>query len=494
MFQTEDYNLYQDIQTRTNGELFLGVVGPVRTGKSTFIRRFMSQAMIPGMSPQSQTMTTDELPVSGKGTLITTVEPKFVPKEAANLKMNDQVQIQLRLIDCVGFVVEGATGIYDQDKERMVKTPWFDEEIPFTKAAGIGTEKVIKDHATAGIVLTCDGSFGDIKREQFIPAEEKTVARLKEIGKPFICIINTVHPYGEAASKLAEELSEKYKVTCLPVDCDHMQADTVHRILEAILYAFPVTSVNFFMPGWMDMLDESSALKQTMIESAKNYMQQIMTMNDIESNRSLLQNAYVKRCTIEEIHMDTGVVVIRLDFEKNEYYTMLSQMLGTDIHDEYELFDLLCDLAKKKDEVRKIAEAMQDVRQKGYGAVMPGREEIKLQEPLLVRHGSKFGVNIRASASSVHMINAEIETEIAPIVGTQQQAQDLIDYIKAAQADTNQQSIWDTLIFGKTMGELVDEGMKTKISKMTENCQEKMQETLKKIINESKGNVIFVII
>ena len=494
MFQSEDYDLYQDIQTRTNGELFLGVVGPVRTGKSTFIRRFMSQAMIPGMAAESQTMTTDELPVSGKGTLITTVEPKFVPKEAVRLKMSEQVQIQVRLIDCVGFVVDGATGIYDNENERMVKTPWFEEEIPFTKAAGIGTEKVIKDHATVGIVLTCDGSFGEIGREQFVPAEERTVAQLKEIGKPFICIINTVNPYGEAVCELAETMSEKYGVTCLPVDCDHMQADTVHRIMQAILYAFPVTAVNFFMPGWISMLDENHALKQTMVACAKTYMQQIMTMKDIEKNRTLLQNPYVERCTIEEVHMDTGVVVIRLDFVKNDYYAMLSEMLGSEVHGEYELFDLLCDLAKKRQEVDKIAEAMQEVSQKGYGAVMPGRDEIKLEEPELVRHGSKYGVNIRASAPSVHMINAEIETEIAPIVGTQQQAQDLIDYIKAAQTDTNQASIWDTLIFGKTMGELVDEGMKVKISKMTEECQEKMQETLKKIMNESNGNVIFVII
>lgn len=494
MNQSGEFDLYQDIQTRTHGQLFLGVVGPVRTGKSTFIRRFMNQVVIPNMENEDKSVATDELPVSGKGTLITTVEPKFVPKEAVKMTMGNHIDIKIKLIDCVGYVVEGATGVFDKESERMVKTPWFDEEIPFTKAAQIGTEKVINDHSTIGIVVTCDGSFGEIKREEFIPAEERTVMELKQIGKPFVIVLNSSRPYSEETKAMAEEIGEKYNVSCLPLNCDQLKNEDMEKILQTVLYEFPVTALNFYVPKWMDMLCETHPLRVGILETVKEYINHIFTVKDIEKYKELMSSEYLEKCYIESVDMATGNVTIQMSFAMKYYYEMLSSILGKPIHGEYEFFKELGELTGKKNEFMKVSQAIEQVHQKGYGVVAPQRDEIVVEEPQIIKHGNKFGVNIKATAPSIHMISAAIQTEIAPIVGTQQQAQDLIDYIKSAENGPEQQSIWETLIFGKTMGELVDEGIKTKVGKMTDNCQEKLQETLQKIINESNGNVIFVII
>lgn len=494
MLQPAEFNLYKDIQTRTNGELFLGVVGPVRTGKSTFIRRFMNQMVIPNLEDNDQKIATDELPVSGKGTLITTVEPKFVPKEAVNMSVGDNIDIKLRLIDCVGYIVDGATGIFDQDQERMVKTPWFSEEIPFSQAAHIGTDKVIKDHATIGIVITSDGSFGEIERGQFEDAEAQTIQELRAIGKPFIIILNSMKPYSESTQSVADELSMKYGVTCLPLNCDQLRQKDIHNIMQAILYEFPVNAVNFYMPKWMDMLPQNHELRTNLIEMIGKYMDKIFTVKDVEKNKQLIDSPYLEKYYIDEIDTASGTVNIILSFDDAYYYEMLSRLLGKEIRGEYEFYKELSELVEQRTKFDAVSDAIDEVRQKGYGSVMPLRDEIHVEDPVIIKHGSKYGVNIKASAPSIHMISANIETEIAPLVGTQQQAQDLIDYIKAANTDENPQSIWQTLIFGKTMGELVDEGLKTKIGKMTDSCQEKLQETLQKIINESSGSVIFVII
>lgn len=494
MLGQEEFDLYKDIQSRTKGELYLGIVGPVRTGKSTFVRRFMNQVVIPNMEKQHQQLATDELPVSGKGTLITTVEPKFVPKEAVKMSIDDHLDIKVRLIDCVGYVVDGASGVYDQDKERMVKTPWLSEEIPFSQAAHIGTDKVIKEHATIGIVVTTDGSFGELRREQFIPAEEQTISELKGLGKPFIIVLNSSTPYSDQTQALAREIEQKYTVTCVSVNCDQLHQSDIYAIMKAILMEFPINTINFFLPKWIEMLPEDDEIRQSIIETAKNFLERISTVKDIEQNKKLINNKFLEKYYIDDIDTATGAVSINLDIKKSNYYQMLSKLLNKDIKGEFDFYHELSDLVEQKNKIQLVSSAMSEVKQKGYGSVMPPKDEIVIKEPVIIKHGNKYGVNIKATAPSIHMISAEIETEIAPLVGTQQQAQDLVDYIKNANDSEDKNSIWNTLIFGKTMEELVDEGMKTKISKMTDNCQEKLQETLQKIINDSNGSVIFVII
>ncbi len=489
----DQFNVYKDIQARTGGEIYIGVVGPVRTGKSTFIRRFMEQVMIPNMEEKDRQMATDEVPVSGKGKMITTVEPKFIPKNAVNIQLSDDISVKMRLIDCVGFMVEGATGHMEEDKERMVKTPWFDEEIPFGRAAHIGTEKVIRDHSTIGIVMTCDGSFGELARDSFAEPEAQTVEELQKIGKPFIIVLNSAKPYSESAKQMEKELSEKYGVACIALNCDQLRKEDIHRIMEALLLEFPVAQINFYTPKWLDILPAEHPLKTAILDSVRAFLTNISVVRDVRLSQELLKNEYMDKFFIEEINMAAGVVKITLTFDMKYYYELLSGILGCEISGEYELFRVMKELVDKKNEFDKVAAAINEVHQKGYGVVTAGKDEIDIMEPELVKHGNKFGVNIRASAPSIHMISAGIETEIAPIVGTQQQAQDLIDYIRAAQIDSTQ-AIWDTLIFGKSIGELVDEGMKGKISKLTDECQQKLQETLRKIINDSKGNIIFVII
>lgn len=495
MIEYKDFNLYRDIRERTGGELFIGVVGPVRTGKSTFIRRFMSQMVIPAMDETNKSLATDELPVSGKGTLITTVEPKFVPKEAVSVSLGGgRLDVRIRLIDCVGYIVDGASGVMDKEKERMVKTPWFKEEIPFSKAAHIGTQKVIRDHSTIGIVLTGDGSFGEIGRPQFEAAEEKTISELKAIGKPFIIILNCTEPDNDETLKLCKRLEEKYGVSALAVNCDKLMRQDIDRIMSAVLFEFPISAVNFFLPEWFELLPPENLLRNAVLECARAFMEKIFVIKDIEINQALITNDYIEKYYIDEINTATGNVNISIKLKSCYYYELLSQMLGAPVHGEYELMCHLNMLSEKKQQFDKVAQALTQVSQKGYGAVMPARNEITVEDPVIIKHGSKYGVNIKVNAPSIHMISANIETEIAPLVGTQKQAQDLVDYIKDSAAESEDGSVWNTLILGKSMGELVDEGVKTKISKMTDTCQEKMQETLQKIINESNGNVIFVII
>ncbi|MBB5263599.1 stage IV sporulation protein A [Catenibacillus scindens] len=489
----EQFNVYKDIQARTGGEIYIGVVGPVRTGKSTFIRRFMEQIMIPNMDEKDRGMATDEVPVSGKGKMITTVEPKFIPKSAVSLRLDGDISVKMRLIDCVGFMVEGATGHMEDEKERMVKTPWFDEEIPFSRAAHIGTEKVIRDHSTIGIVMTCDGSFGELDRQAFEDPEQQTVAELKKIGKPFIIVVNSAKPYSDSTSQLCTQLSDKYGVAAIAMNCDQLCKEDIQRLMETLLMEFPVCQINFYTPKWLDILPPKHPLKAAVLDSVGGYLAKISVIRDVRQWQELLKNDYMDKFFIEEINMSTGIVKITLSFAMKYYYELLSSTLGCPIQGEYELFKVMKELVAKKQEFDKVAEAISQVHQKGYGVVTAGKEEIQIMEPELVKHGNKFGVNIRASAPSIHMISAGIETEIAPIVGTQQQAQDLVDYIRLAQSGSGE-AIWDTLIFGKSIGELVEEGMKGKIAKLNDECQLKLQETLRKIINDSRGNIIFVII
>lgn len=486
-------NVYSDIQVRTGGEIYIGVVGPVRTGKSTFIKRFMDIMVLPFMQDDHErSRALDELPQSSGGRTITTTEPKFIPKESAEIKLNGDISVKVRLIDCVGFMVEGAAGHMEEDMERMVKTPWFDKEIPFTQAAEIGTEKVINDHSTIGIVVTTDGSFGELPRENYLPAEEKTIMELKKLHKPFIVLLNTSRPYSEDSKAIAEDISRRHQVTAVPVNCEQLKKEDIHEIMEKILFEFPVSTIEFYMPKWVEMLPAGHSMKQDIVEKIRTAVANMNCMKDIASSDWDLNSEYIKRSKIDRINMADGTVKILLDVDEAYYYEMLSDLIGETVTGEYQLLHMLQEMAKMKKEYVKVRDAMESVRCRGYGVVTPDKEEIQLDTPEVIRHGNKFGVKIKAESPSIHMIRANIETEIAPIVGTEEQAKDLIRFI--SDSTTSDEGIWATNIFGKTVEQLVNDGISGKIAMIGEESQMKLQETMQKIVNDSNGGMVCIII
>ncbi len=491
--ENQEFNLYKDISQRTGGEIYIGVVGPVRTGKSTFIKRFMDIMVIPRIENEhDRTRAMDELPQSSGGRTITTTEPKFIPKEAVEIAINDTAKVKVRLIDCVGYMVEGATGHMEEDTERMVKTPWFKEEIPFTQAAQIGTRKVIQDHSTIGIVVTTDGSFGELPREAYRDAEEQTIAELKRLGKPFIVLVNTSRPYSEEAKDTAAELEKKYKIKAMPVNIDQLKKEDIINVLEQVMYEFPLSVVEFYTPKWMDIMSVSNPMKEELIEKLREIMNHVESVRDLLGQDLSLDSEYVRKCKFDHINIAEGTAAFQLEADNRYYYEMLSSMTGENITGEYQLMQLLMTLAEMKREYSKVLNALESVRQKGYGVVTPDREEITLDTPTVIKHGNKYGVKIKAQSPSIHMIKANIETEIAPIVGTQQQAQDLIRYI--SDAETSKEGIWETNIFGKTIEQLVHDGITGKIAMIGEESQIKLQDTMQKIVNDSNGGMVCIII
>jgi len=488
-----EFDLYKDIQNRCKGEIFVGVVGPVRTGKSTFIKRFMDLMVLPNMeeSPE-KTRLQDELPQSGTGRTITTTEPKFIPKNAANIKLAEDVSVNLRMVDCVGYMVDGASGHMEDEMPRMVKTPWFEEEIPFVKAAEVGTRKVIKEHSTVGIVVTTDGSVTDIDRASYEAAEKATIEELLALHKPFVVIVNSSRPYSEDALRVAENIRNTYGVSAIPVNCQQMKKEDIQLILEKLLYEFPVSVMEFYMPKWVEMLENTHPFKTGLMESIKNLTKDIRCMRDVIERQLTMENEQVKHCVTEHIGMEDGIVRVLLNLEDTCYYQMLSDWIGSEIRNEYDLLQLLKEYASMQKEYKKVLNAMDSVRHTGYGVVTPERTEIELDTPEIIKHGSKYGVKIKAVSPSVHFIRANVITEIAPIVGSEQQAKDLISYIGQSRDDSD--SIWDTNIFGKTVEQLVYDGISSKIAMIGEESQQRLQETMQKIVNDSTGGFICIII
>ena len=488
------FDVYNDIQARTGGEIYIGVVGPVRTGKSTFIKRFMDLLVIPNIEDvHSKERAIDELPQAAAGRTIMTTEPKFIPKEAAKITLDDKTDVKIRLIDCVGYMVEGASGHIESDHERLVKTPWFDHEIPFTQAAEIGTKKVINDHSTIGIVVTTDGSFGELPRENYLIPEKRTIEELKRLGKPFIVLLNTNKPYSNDTIKIAEEISAQNDVTVLPVNAEQLKRDDITRIMENVLSVFPITEIDFFMPKWAEMLPRDHWLKVDLLASVKNLFNNLTQIKDAREQNLVTDSEYVKQFKVDKVDMQNGTVQVDVEFDDMYYYKILSDLIGVPIGGEYQLISTLRELAAKKAEFEKVSYAVEQVRAKGYGVVSPVKEEIKIEEPEVLKHGNKYGVKIKATAPSIHLIKADILTEVAPIVGTEEQAKDLINYI-TENAKENPEGIWETNIFGKTIRQLVDDGINTKINKLTDESQMKLQETMQKIINDSNGGLICIII
>lgn len=485
-------DIYKDIESRTNGEIYMGVVGPVRTGKSTFIKRFMELLVLPAIKEEHSRMRAqDELPQSAAGKTVMTTEPKFIPKEAVDITIGDGVEFKVRMIDCVGYMVNGAEGHEEDGKERLVKTPWYDYDIPFTKAAEIGTKKVIFDHSTVGIVVTCDGTVTDIERDAYVEPEERTIAELKEIGKPFIMLLNSQRPASPETIALADELAESYGVSVIPVNCDQLRKSDVNNIFEKLLLDFPVTAINFNIPKWVEAMDNDSSIKTYLIQVAKDTFDGITHMKDVEM---LVREAdeYIERIDMSGINLADGNVNIGIKLFDKYYYDMISEMLDSDVRNEYDFIKEIKAMAETKNQCQKVSVALLQSLKTGYGSVTPEEDEIKLDDPELIRSGNKYGVKIKAQAPSIHLIKANITTEIAPIVGSEDQARDLIKYIKSDGMEDD--SIWSVSIFGKTIRQLVDDGLKTKINKINQESQQKLQDTMEKIVNDSNGGMVCIII
>ena len=491
----KDNMLYQDIAQRTDGDIYVGVVGPVRTGKSTFIKRFMDLLVIPNIDNEyKRERAQDELPQSAGGRTIMTTEPKFVPNEAVGITVGDNIKLNVRLVDCVGYLVNNAIGYLEDDMPRMVKTPWNTEEIPFEEAAEIGTRKVIKEHSTIGVLVTTDGSVTDIPREDYIGAEERVVKELKELNKPFIIVLNSSEPESDYTRSLAEKLQEKYDAQVVPTDCENLSRDKIDEIFGRVLYEFPIDRVNISFPRWVDGLPEDHWLKEELYDEIKNTFKDVSILKQIDNRITNLQDTdVISNSVINEIQLGTGSINITINLLDNLFYKVLTEISKVPITNEGELFSTMISFANVKKEYDKIAIALKEVNTKGYGIVSPSIDELILEEPEMVKQGSRYGVKLRAKAPSIHMIRADIETEVSPIVGSEKQSQELVEYL-LSEFESNPKKIWESNIFGKSLHELVNEGLQTKLLKMPEDAQEKLQETLERIINEGSGGLICIIL
>ena len=487
--------LYQDIATRTQGDIYLGVVGPVRTGKSTFIKRVMETLVIPHIDGDfRRERAVDELPQSAAGKTIMTTEPKFIPEEAVVIELEQNVRLNVRLIDCVGYIVPSSLGYIENEMPRMVVTPWFEQEVPFNMAAEVGTRKVITEHSTVGIVVTTDGSISDIPREEYEEAEERVISELKEINKPFVVLLNCVHPKSEAAKSLSARLSEKYGVPVLPLNCVELDEEDIKLLIRQMLYQFPVKEISFEMPRWINMLANDHWLKSAVFQQIKESVKNLKTISEVSGScTAIAQCEYVTEAAMKQIDLGTGAARMNISLQADLFYRILSEETGLEIQGEAGLLPLLKELAQMKTEYLKFKDALEEVEATGYGIVMPTLDQLSLEEPEIVKQGGKYGVRLRAQAPSIHMMKANITTEVSPIVGSESQSEDLVMYL-LKEFDENPQKIWDSNIFGKSLHALVNEGLHNKLYRMPAEARLKLQETIERIINEGCSGLICIIL
>lgn len=488
-------SIYRDIAERTGGDIYIGVVGPVRTGKSTFIKRFMQTLVLPNIEDQySKERAKDEMPQSAAGKTVMTTEPKFVPDEAVTVRFEDNVSMRVKMIDCVGYIVSEALGTLENGQERMVNTPWRDEPMPFVQAAEYGTEKVIKDHSTIGVLVTTDGTIGEISRESYINAEERVVGELKAIGKPFVIVLNSAMPDSPEALSLAYELEEKYKAPVALVSCVELDFEDISHILELVLNEFPVADMRFSVPAWISALPALHPVKASIKNSLSEIASVISKIGDIKKALALLENnEFVEKYLLSEINLGIGSAMIELCFADELYYSILSELTSFNISNESELVSLLQELSVMKAQYERVSEALKMTDEKGYGIVMPTKDELKLDEPEIIKQNGGYGVKLSASAESIHMIRANIKTEINPIVGTEQQSEEMVKYM-LSEFEADPQKLWNSNMFGKTLYELINDGLYSKLEHMPEESRGKLSETLERIINEGSNGLICILL
>ncbi len=491
----ESSSIYKDIALRTEGDIYIGVVGPVRTGKSTFIKRFMERLVIPNIeSDYRRERATDELPQSAAGKTIMTTEPKFIPEEAVEINLDPSASFNVRLIDCVGYIVPSSLGYIENDQPRMIMTPWFDKEIPFNMAAEIGTRKVITEHSTIGLVVTTDGSISDIPRAEYEEAEERVVAELKEIDKPFVVLLNCQNPKAPNAQQMREHLEERYKVPVLAVNCLELEEDDIRRILAKVLYEFPVKEVGFDLPGWIMSLEAGHWLKTAIYASVRKCAGNLHKIGQVASHMGdLNQCEFINNVALHSVDLGSGSARVNLQIPHQLFYRILGEATGLEIDGESGLMPTMIELAETKRKYDKLRGALEEVQATGYGIVMPALEELSLEEPEIVKQGGRYGVRLRASAPSIHMMRADITTEVSPIVGSEKQSEELVHYLMR-EFEEDPQKIWDSNIFGKSLHELVNEGLHNKLYRMPGDARIKLQETIERVINEGCSGLICIII
>jgi len=491
----DNFNIFKDIAERTGGDIYLGVVGAVRTGKSTFIKRFMEQVVIPNIEDEFEKVrATDELPHSGAGKTITTIEPKFVPNQAVNIKVSEGLKVNIRLVDCVGYPIEGAKGFEDENGPRMINTPWFEEAIPFQEASEVGTKKVIQEHSTLGIVLTTDGTITDIPRQSYEEVEERIVTELKELNKPFIIVLNSTRPYSEGTQNLRNELMDKYGVPVIALSVATMGEDDILALMKEVLYEFPVHEVNVNLPSWVMVLDEEHWLRSDFENCVKETVKDIKRLRDVDKVVSQFYNYdFIEKAVLSEMDMGYGIASIDLYSPDELYEKVLTEIIGVEITGRDHLLELMQEFSVAKKEYDKIADALKMVKTTGYGIAAPTLEEMSLDEPELIKQGSRFGVRLKATAPSIHMIKVNVNSEFAPIIGSERQSEELVNYLMR-DFENDPLRIWDSDIFGRSLNQIVREGIQAKLSMMPENARYKLQETLERIINEGSGGLIAIIL
>ncbi len=491
----EKVNIFKDIAERTGGDIYLGVVGAVRTGKSTFIKKFMELVVIPNMENEGErTRTKDELPQSAAGKTIMTTEPKFVPNQAASIKVDDGLEVNIRLVDCVGYTVPGAQGYEDENGPRMINTPWYEEPIPFHEAAEIGTRKVIQEHSTIGVVITTDGTIGDIPRSNYLEAENRVIEELKEVGKPFIMIINSAQPYHPNTEALKNELSEKYDIPVIAMSVESMRETDVLNVMREALFEFPVLEVNVNLPSWVMVLRENHWLRDNYQEAVKETVKDIKRLRDVDRVVSQFSEyEFIENAGLAGIEMGQGIAEIDLFAPDELYDDILKEIVGVEIRGKDHLLELMQDFAHAKTEYDQISDALKMVKQTGYGIAAPSLVDMSLDEPEIIRQGSRFGVRLKAVAPSIHMIKVDVESEFAPIIGSEKQSEELVRYLMQDFED-DPLSIWNSDIFGRSLSSIVREGIQAKLSLMPENARYKLKETLERIINEGSGGLIAIIL
>ncbi|MGN0489219.1 MAG: stage IV sporulation protein A [Ruminococcus sp.] len=491
----EERSVYKDISRRTNGDVYIGVVGPVRTGKSTFIKRFMDTIVLPNIKDEDiYNRTVDELPQSSGGRTIMTTEPKFIPEESIEITLSDKANLKVRMIDCVGYIVDSAIGYQEEDSPRMVKTPWYEEEIPFDKAAEIGTQKVITDHSTIGLVVTTDGSISDLPREDYVDAEKRVVDELKAINKPFIVLLNSLNPMSQETVELANELSTQYQVPVVPVSCLELDENEIKKILAQLLFEFPIREIKVDIPKWLVTLPTDHPVKAKIFSAIKTAASKIEKIRQIQDTLNEISECeYIEYSKLTNLNLGKGQATISVAITGSLFYKVLSEQTGIEITDECSLMDSITDLSKKQKEFDKIAVAYKQVQETGYGIVMPTMEELSLEEPKIIKQSGKYGIKLSASAPSIHMMKVNTKTQVTPIVGSEQQSQELVEYL-LKEFEENPVKIWESNIFGKSVHELVNEGLHNKLYRMPSDARAKIAETIEKIINDGCNGLICIIL